>query len=343
MRQPIKATVEMLEPPGSDEREKASSLWGRAEAHARFQAEWTCLNAIELAKPATVSPLAAELTVTAWNIERCKHIEASAELLQRVSADIVLATEMDHGMARSNQRHTTRELAVGLGFSYAFGVEFVELGLGDVHETTVCAGMTNRHGLHGNAILSRWPLEDVALIPLDDGGAWFVAAPKNDGQYRVGGRMAIAARIMTANGPLVLASVHYESESDALGRAQQTRNLLVALDRLYGRVPAVVGGDLNTKGFLEAGMSAPETLATPEAAEPSFEHVTAHGFDWRTANLGKITTRLPPHSPQDRPLKTLDWLFTRGVVASQPFITPALSVAGDYLSDHELIGARIEI
>ncbi len=95
--------------------------------------------------------------------------------------------------------------------------------------------MNNDHGLHGNAFLSRYPLRDVALIPLDDGGFWFIQAPKNDGQYRVGGRMAMAARIDTASGPLTICSVHYESESDAEGRAAQTETLLNALDALYGR------------------------------------------------------------------------------------------------------------
>lgn len=342
MAGPIRTTVPNLVLPSQQDRDRAAQMWGSRQAHDQLVQEWPCLKTIELAMPAAPSPnQSTSLTVAAWNIERCKEVEASAQRLEHVGADIVLATEMDLGMARSGQRHTTRDLAHQLGFGYAFGVEFVELGLGDDFETAACAGMSNRHGLHGNAILSRWPLLDVTLIPLDEGGGWFVRAPKNDGQYRVGGRMAMAARIETASGEIAVVSVHYESESDAAGRAAQTQIMLTQLDELFGPMPAIIGGDLNTKAFLDAGMSPQQILAEPEKAEPSFEHFAKHGFDWRASNLGEVTTRLPPHGPQDRPLKTLDWLFTRGVQASSPFILPALSATGEYLSDHEMIGATI--
>ena len=341
MRDDVRTVVGTLALPSVEDRADASANWGNRDANDRYQANWPCLNAIEAAQPNAPAPPTASLTVTAWNIERCKWVEPSAELIRRVGADVVLATEVDLGMARSNQRHTARDLAAELGFGYAFGVEFVELGLGDANETVQCAGMVNQHGLHGNAILSRYPLQDLALIPLDAGGYWFVQAPKNDGQYRVGGRMAMAARIETGQGPLTVCSVHYESESDAMGRAAQTKNLLDALDRLYGSGAAVIGGDLNTKGFLEAGMTGAQMLADPFKAEPSFKHFQDHGFDWRAPNTGEVTTRLHPTSVPGRPLKTLDWLFVRGVTASDAFVAPALSSAGEYLSDHELIGATI--
>ncbi len=72
-------------------------------------------------------------------------------------------------------------------------------------------------------------------------------------------------------------------------------------------------------------MSGAETLADPYAVEPSFLHFEDHGFDWRTANTGLVTTRLQPTSSPHWPLKTLDWLFTRGLQASAPFVAAALS------------------
>jgi endonuclease/exonuclease/phosphatase family metal-dependent hydrolase len=343
VRDVIQITTEALSLPSAEDRADAEAHWGNQNAKDRYQTDWPCLNAVELLQPETAVAPPDTLTVAAWNIERCKWVEPSAELIKRTGADVVLATEVDLGMARSGQCHATRDLAASLCFGYAFGVEFVELGLGDANETIQCTGMTNLHGLHGNAILSRYPLYDVALIPLDAGEYWFVQAPKNDGQYRVGGRMAIAARIDTATGPLVLCSVHYESESDANGRASQTETLLHRLDALYGSVPAIIGGDLNTKGFFEAGTSGPQMLARPEPIEPSFAYFARNGFDWRTANTGEVTTRLQPTAPANSPLKTLDWLFTRSVAAQAPFVAPALAESGDYLSDHELIGARFQL
>jgi endonuclease/exonuclease/phosphatase family metal-dependent hydrolase len=343
MRDIVRATTDAIRPPGRAQRDEASAAWGSAQAHDTFVARWSCFNEIELAGPPVAPAPKRDFTVAAWNIERCKDVGESARVIGRSGADIVLATELDYGMARSGQCHTTRDLAAELGFGHAFGVEFVELGLGDERETEECAGMANRHGLHGNAILSRWPLEDVALIPLDDGGLWYVGAPKKDGQYRVGGRMAVTGRIATPSGPVALAALHLESEGDAAGRARQIENLLDGFGRLYGDGPAIIGGDLNTKAFLAEGLSGPDMLADPASAEPCFAAFARHGFDWRDSNTGGITTRRPPWAPIDWPLQTLDWLFVRGVAAHGPLVHQALSEEGDYLSDHEPVSARIRI
>ncbi|ARE40343.1 hypothetical protein RGUI_2202 [Rhodovulum sp. P5] len=341
MRNPITTAVPAIIPPTMEDRTKAIVAGGNRAAHDRFMASWACLNSIEVAPPPAPPAPTENLTVAAWNIERCKRVAANAWRIGQAQADIVLATEMDLGMARSGQRHTTADLAAALGMGHAFGVEFVELGLGDAYETARHAGETNLHGLHGNALLSRWPLKNAALIPLDDGAEWYVRAPKGDGQHRVGGRMAMAAQIDLATGPLTLVSVHFESESDASGRAAQARRLLDSVDAIYGAGPCVIGGDLNTRGFLDAGVGTEEMLSDPAQTEPCFTAFAEHGFDWRASNTGATTTRPHPAAPRDTPLKTLDWLFTRGVTAKNAFVAPAICDQGLYLSDHELIGVEI--
>ncbi|KAJ56247.1 hypothetical protein ACMU_10875 [Actibacterium mucosum KCTC 23349] len=340
MRKPITQTVDQLQMPDAALRVTATDAGGDAAAHAGYLRDWPCLNSVEYRAGDDTAEQA--LTIAAWNIERCKRVEDAAALIAQTGADIVLATEMDLGMARSSQRHTTRDLADALGMGYAFGVEFVELGLGDPFETETHTGQTNLHGLHGNAILSRFPLSNVAVIPVADEGYWFATSPKGDGQYRVGGRMAIAAQVDLPGGPLTLAAVHYESEDDATGRAAQTQVMLRAMQTLYGDGPCVIGGDLNTKDFGAARMTGPEILAAPQPVEPSFAHFAAAGFDWRGANTGAPTTRAAPGRPVRYPLNRLDWLFTRGVTSSSPFVHAAVSERGEYLSDHELIGTRIE-
>lgn len=339
MRKPITFAVPAMQPPTAEERAEAKRHGGSQSHNDQYQSSWPCLTTIEAAPPAATLPLPASLTVAAWNIERCKRVEDSAELIRASGADVVLATEMDWGMARSGQRHTTRDLAALLGFGYVFGVEFVELGTGDPYETGLFADVPNDHGLHGNAILSRYPLENPALIPIDDGGAWYVGAPKGDGQFRVGGRMAMAARL----GPLTLVAVHYESESDADGRETQTGRLLDEVRALYGDGPTVIGGDLNTRSLTDQGMDSSAILAAPEQAEPAFARFAAAGFDWKTTNTGAFTTRAAPGKTVRYPLKVLDWLFVRGAAASQPRVYPALSARGEYLSDHELITARVTL
>jgi endonuclease/exonuclease/phosphatase family metal-dependent hydrolase len=299
---------------------------------------WDCLTHVELRQPPS-APRPNALTVAAWNIERCKRVPESAQLLRQSGADIVLATEMDHGMARSGQGHTTRELAEALGMGYAFGVEFVELGTGDPYETGLFADEPNAHGLHGNAILSRFAMEKVALLPIEHSGQWFTGTPKSDGQFRIGGRMAMAAQI----GGVTYVSVHYESESDAAGRADQTRRLLDLIAQDYGDGPCVIGGDLNTAAFSDQRMAGGDILADPISVEPSFAAFAQAGFDWQSSNAPGITTRAAPGKSVNYPLKKLDWLFTRGLDASGPAILPALCERGDYLSDHELITARVTL
>lgn len=338
MREPVRKTTPLLLTPSQEARDAAASGPRSMEEHERLLSTWPCMTHLEFVQPGT-APLPQTLTIAAWNIERCKRVEETAEVLRASGADIVLATEMDHGMARSGQRHTTRDLAEALGMGYAFGVEFVELGTGDPYETGLFAGVPNTHGLHGNAILSRYSMGNVAALPLEDSGAWFTGTPKSDGQFRTGGRMAMAAQI----GGITYVSVHYESESDAEGRADQTRRLLELIARDFGDGPCVIGGDLNTAAFSDRRMSGAEILADPTVDEPSFAAFAEAGFDWQSCNAPGITTRAAPGKPVRYPLKKLDWLFVRGVSASNPAIIPAISDRGDYLSDHELITAQVTL
>lgn len=336
MRDPVRKTTLSMPTPSQDARKEAACGLRSREVHSDLLSKWDCLTHVEVHQPAP-SDVPATVTVAAWNIERCKRVAETAEVLRQSGADIVLATEMDLGMARSGQRHTTRALAEALGMGYAFGVEFVELGTGDPYETSLFSEVPNDHGLHGNAILSRWPLENVALLRLDDHGKWFTGTPKNDGQFRIGGRMAMAAQI----GGVTFVSVHYESESDAQGRADQTRRMLELIAREYGDGPCVIGGDLNTAAFAGQRMSGTEILAAPTPTEPSFTAFHDAGFAWQSANAPGMTTRAAPGYPVRYPLKKLDWLFVRGVSASDPAIFPAICERGDYLSDHELITAKV--
>ena len=338
MRDPLRETTPSLPTPSQDARKEAAFGPRSLETHADLLSNWDCLTHLEVQQPAPAD-VPVTVTVAAWNIERCKRVPESAALLRKSGADIVLATEMDLGMARSGQHHTTRDLAAALGMGYAFGVEFVELGTGDPYETSLFADVPNDHGLHGNAILSRYPLENVALLPLDDGGTWFTGTPKNDGQFRIGGRMAMAAQI----GGVTFVAVHYESESDAKGRADQTRRMLDLIEAEYGHGPCVIGGDLNTAAFSDQPMSGADILANPAPVEPSFTAFQDAGFAWQSANATGMTTRAAPGKPVRYPLKKLDWLFVRGVTASDPAIFPAVCDRGDYLSDHELITAEVAL
>jgi endonuclease/exonuclease/phosphatase family metal-dependent hydrolase len=177
------------------------------------------------------------------------------------------------GIARSGNRHGPRALAESSGEGYLYGVEFVELDLGDADEMRLHAGERNAIGFHGNAIPARLKLADPHLIPLDDSGLWFTG--QEGAQRRGGGRMALAARIDDAPGPVWVVSVHLESKTDPPDRAAPMRRLFDALHRIAPDAPCVIGGDLNTKALPHEQW---DWFAAPQAHEPLFAQAAEAGF-----------------------------------------------------------------
>lgn len=200
-------------------------------AHRALLAGLDCMNAVQVGGEGT-GPVPASPRIIAWNVERCLFPEETAAVAAEHGADIVLLSEVDCGMARTQQRHTTAEMAEALGMHYAFGVEFFELGLGSPTELEFCKDDHNAFGWHGNAILSRAPFTKVEMLRLDDHGHWFCTDFGADpGQPRVGGRMAILAEVETQAGPLCVVSTHLESNSGAEHRCAQFERLLDTVDR----------------------------------------------------------------------------------------------------------------
>jgi endonuclease/exonuclease/phosphatase family metal-dependent hydrolase len=348
-------TTAALPAPGHAEITDALTAEPTKAEHDRIARGVTALTAIEYRPPETVSVPRRPLRLAAWNAERLKYGPASAALMRRLDLDIILLSESDVGMARSGNRHTTADLAAALDMGYAYGVEFVELGLGDDREREWHKGQRNHAGLHGNAILSRLPLHDLALIRLDAGGRWFadrISGTANGGkasgiQRRLGGRMALAGRIATDDGDFVVVSLHLESDSDANGRAQQMTRLLSAINGCYGNARMVLGGDCNTAALPQVDSARPEDARAwfqrCDAYEPLFEVLSQAGFGWEAANDTAATQRTRPDGNPRPPFRRIDWLFTRGLTASSPRTVAAVDAEGAAISDHEAIVADLAI
>mmetsp|Transcript_9754 Transcript_9754/g.15642 ORF Transcript_9754/g.15642 Transcript_9754/m.15642 type:complete len:411 (+) Transcript_9754:3-1235(+) len=146
----------------------------------------------------TIAPGRA-MKVVNWNAERGTHWSQYVELSKTTpalkDADLIILNEMDIGMARSQNVHTTRRLAFALGMNYAWGLEFVELTNGNAEEQKATKGQKNSMGLHGNAILSKCKLYDPIIVrdPLSD--EYFTSkalrANAQGTEKRLGGRMAM--------------------------------------------------------------------------------------------------------------------------------------------------------
>jgi endonuclease/exonuclease/phosphatase family metal-dependent hydrolase len=224
--------------------------------------------------------------------ERAKIREQIAILQQ---ADLLVLNEVDWGVNRTLFRNVAEELANALNMNYAYGVEFVEvdpitMGLDQqvvvrevqeayaephddrdamlAHVREVMKPDPERyHGLHGTAILSRYRLENVKLVPfLVQGHDWYRdekktgVAAKAEGkvsaaifkeqlvrQVRRGGRMMLFADIADPElpgGRVTVVATHLEDVTTPENRRRQLQEMLDKIDQIDH--PVIIAGDMNT-------------------------------------------------------------------------------------------------
>ena len=231
-------------------------------------------------------------------------------------ADVIVLNEADWGVKRTDYRYIARELANALQMNYAFGVEFVEvdpLTLGRetfegelsedkaamVQNATVDKARTL--GLHGTAILSRFPLRNVRLIPyVNQGHDWFaeekkgvskLEAGKRKGagivfgekiarEVRRGGRMMLVADIeekTIPGGTMTIVATHLEAKAKPAERVKQLEELLAEIRR--AEHPVVVAGDMNTSG----------SDATPTSFQREIKKRLGSGSFWATQGIKYAT------------------------------------------------------
>ena len=298
-------------------------------AHDAAMAARPEMNSIEVgAAPSSTAPLAFPFTVAAWNLERCLFAPESAAHLAATKAPVVLLSEMDNGMARTGQRHPTAEVAATLGMQYAYGIEFIEMGLGSDTERAFCEDDFNARGFHGNALMASVPLGRPFMLRLWGERLWFT-----DGeQPRLGERFAIGAVIETESGPFVAVSTHLESATTAAYRERQVRELIDALDEAFPGLPVLIGGDLNTGNHAGGDFE----------AEGLFAMSAARGFTRHGGPLEVMTTRPSLITRWPERAMKLDWFLARGLKIGETRIIPSLDETGRPLSDHDLITCVVE-
>jgi endonuclease/exonuclease/phosphatase family metal-dependent hydrolase len=211
--------------------------------------------------------------------------ELIAQMDVLTSADVIVLNELDWGMKRTDYREVVKELADALHMNWAYGIEFVEvdpkvLGLqsfANVKSETERKELEELFsvekdrvlGLHGTAILSRYPLRDVKLVPFKfQAYDWYngekkygtVEAGKRKGasllfgeqivrEVRRGGRTNLIATLDVPELPerqVTIVATHLENRTTPKGRVQQVDELLEMIRPI--RNPVIVAGDMNTTG-----------------------------------------------------------------------------------------------
>jgi endonuclease/exonuclease/phosphatase family metal-dependent hydrolase len=218
--------------------------------YAKLRAEVECVldGLVVEQHGATVTRARADrsVRVTAWNIERGKSFENICRALTEHdvigASDVLLLTELDYGMARTSNRFVAREIAARTGMSFAFAPCYIALNKGSGLEAGVEG--ENTHALHGNALLSRFPLSNAHSLALPNGKDKMKGKEK-----RLGSQRAVIADVAHPSGEFRAVTLHLDAHSTQRHRLRQMRVVLDHLERLRPRLPVVVGGDWNTSTY----------------------------------------------------------------------------------------------
>jgi len=195
----------------------------------------------ELAGPGAASSNCVH--AVAWNIERGIHLEGIIQSLREhpllEQADVLFLSELDWGMARTENRFVAQEIASALRMNYAFAPCYVALTKGAGVEKR--ASGENQESLHGNALLSRFPMRRVHSLALPNGKDKMQGAEK-----RIGSQRAVIADIEHPSGTFRAVSLHLDAHSSQRHRYMQMCRVLDHLESLDPRLPVLIGGDWNT-------------------------------------------------------------------------------------------------
>jgi endonuclease/exonuclease/phosphatase family metal-dependent hydrolase len=327
------------------------------------------------------APARSRYRVLAWNLERGIQLEGQLEAFRThpylKSCDVLLLTETDVGMARSGNKAVAQVLARELKMHYAFSPCYLNLAKGSGVEYEV--GGQNELGLHGNAVLSRYPIGGIRPIALKNGKDKMAGREK-----RLGAQTALAAEIAFPNYTLTVAAVHLDANSTQRHRHDQMRDVL---DGLPPDGPALIGGDWNTTtynssraffaimGFWLRVFMGVDHVIRNHYLHPYrrferdlFDLLEARGFDYRRSNLlGERTISYDVDDIKTRknlgewvpgwcfafirwalrnhggrcPLK-IDWLASRGLACENPVVIHELREGRAVpLSDHDALGLDI--
>jgi endonuclease/exonuclease/phosphatase family metal-dependent hydrolase len=212
--------------------------------------------------------------VVTWNIERGTAYAAILAELRRLDADIVFLQEVDWNCRRTDYRHVARDLAAALAMNWVAAGEFQEIG----------EGRRNIPAITGQAILSRFPIEDAGVLRFaaQDRWRWTI----NPVQPRRGGRIALTAR----SGGMVLYNTHIESGGNRGLQRLQIAEILHHLSSRAESAPVLIAGDFNNG---------------PIKGSPTLMSLNAARFD---DALGDAGERGPTSAGQTYPI---DWIFSR--------------------------------
>lgn len=241
------------------------------------------------------------IRVGSWNIERGFNASRIAQIDQYADdpktsdklkdelrnfsgVSVLILNEADIGLPRTHYQNIAQKIAHAFKMGYVFGTEFVEV---DPYQLGVKKFTENERlylekealnqldnidknayvGLHGTAILSKYPILNTKIIRLPHCYNWYteeskkiaglefarreaaqkIFAAKLLSELRHGGRIALQADILLPNKQkITVVATHLENRCLPICRYEQFHFLLSRLKDI--RNPVIIAGDLNTTG-----------------------------------------------------------------------------------------------
>lgn len=227
-----------------------SELWGEVREEAERVLNAVVVEEFAAAPESTQvvrdeSRTLSAIEAVAWNIERGCVFDGIVEALKNhddlKDKDVLLLTELDHGMARSGNRFVAQEIAKALKMNYAFAPVYIALQKGSGVEAEVPG--ENEESIHGLAMFSKWPMRNAHAVPIPNGKDKMWGKEK-----RLGSLRALFADIEHPSGMFRAVTVHLDVHCSREHRQKQMEIILRHLETLPP-LPTVIGGDWNTTTF----------------------------------------------------------------------------------------------
>jgi len=245
--------------------------------------------------------------------EELGEVNKQLEILR--PTDLFIVNEVDNGVTRTNYRDVARELAQALNMNYAYAVEFLELdplnlGLEKVNLDDKAAqediqksfepDKSRYLGLHGTAVLSRYPILKATVRPIPVCYDWFLGekkeiskleAGKRTGanllfmeritrEVRRGGRTALIVELAVPESPtgaVTVVAPHLETKCKPDCRRKQMTEILGWIRA--EKNPVILAGDFNTSGT-DTSPTSVSKVVTNRLKDPDQWAVTA--VKWST-------------------------------------------------------------
>lgn len=198
------------------------------------------------------------------NVKRRYRKNFKEELYTFATADIICLSEVDIGMPRTKYKNIASELSTSLNRDYAYATEYIELGPLFQKQAV---DETKYKGLHGNVIISKFPIVSAKVIRMPEQYDWYRNETNKKqpplerfrkfgafsifsekilpNEVRHGSRNAITADIELPTGQIVtVVLTHLEDRAYPDQRLKQFKYLLSSIKDKKN--PVILTGDFNT-------------------------------------------------------------------------------------------------